>query len=357
MSELSSSSERCNEPSGEPSGEPSSEQVDEQQITSVAIAGAGVIGSGWAARMLACGVQVRLWDPNPQSFVESRKAVERAWPALFERGIAASSVPAAAVYCESLADACQGVQWVQEAAPENAEIKRALYQQLEPLLDSDCIIASSSSGLLPSELQSKLSHPQRFLVGHPFNPVYLLPLVELVPGGKTSPANLNRASAFYKHLQMKPLVVRKEVEGYLSDRLQEALWREMLHLVNDDIATPSELDDAVRYGPGLRWAIMGTALTFHLAGGAGGMKHMLEQFGPALELPWTHLKAPKLTPELIERMVAGTAQQAGDQSIAQLEALRDECLVSIMGALDNYSTQLDALTVGAGETESAGAGR
>lgn len=325
------------------------------QITSVAIVGAGVIGSGWAARMLACGVQVRIWDPNPQSFGPSRQAVERAWPALFARGIATSSVPVAAVYCDSLEEACAGVHWVQEAAPENAEIKTALYQQLEPLIDERCIIASSSSGLLPSELQSKLNHPHRFLVGHPFNPVYLLPLVELVPGGKTSPSSVAVARAFYKQLQMKPLVVRKEIEGYLSDRLQEALWREILHLVKDDIATTSELDDAVRYGPGLRWAIMGTALTFHLAGGAGGMKHMLEQFGPALELPWTHLKAPTLTPELIERMVAGTARQAGNQSIAKLEALRDECLVSIMGALDNYSTQLDALTVVDDRSEHAGA--
>ncbi len=316
-----------------------------KQIRSVAVIGAGVIGSGWAARMLACGMQVQIWDPNPQSYRPSREAIARAWPSLLARGLAKSSEPLVAAYCDSQAEACANVDWVQEAAPENMAIKTALYQQLEPLIDKHCIIASSSSGLLPSELQSKLEHPQRFLVGHPFNPVYLLPLVELVAGGETSPANLAKARSFYKQLQMKPLVVRKEIEGYLSDRLQEALWREILHLVNDDVATTSELDDAVRHGPGLRWAIMGTALTFHLAGGAGGMKHMLEQFGPALELPWTHLKAPTLTPELIERMVAGTADQAGDQSIAKLEALRDECLVSIMGALDKYAASLDALTV------------
>ena len=327
-----------------------SQSEQASQIKSVAIVGAGVIGSGWAARILACGLKVRIWDPNPESFGASRKAIERAWPALFARGIANSSVPNAPEYCESLADACAGVEWVQEAAPENMEIKTALYQQLEPLIDQHCIIASSSSGLLPSELQSALNHPHRLLVGHPFNPVYLLPLVELVPGSKTSPAVVDQARTFYQQLQMKPLVVRKEIEGYLSDRLQEALWREILHLVKDDIATTAELDDALRYGPGLRWAIMGTALTFHLAGGAGGMRHMLEQFGPALELPWTHLKAPTLTPELIERMVDGTASQAGDQSIAELEALRDECLVSVMGALDKYSTQLDALSAKADST-------
>jgi len=319
-----------------------SESFAEPRI--VAVVGAGVIGSGWAARMLACGLQVKIWDPDPQSYAQSRKAVERAWPSLYKRGIAQSPEAAAAEYCESLGSACAGVHWVQEAAPENSDLKIALYQQLEPLLDPQCIIASSSSGLLPSELQAKLTFPQRFIVGHPFNPVYLLPLVELVPGAKTSSTCASRARAFYKQLQMKPLLVRKEIEGYLSDRLQEALWREMLHLVNDDIATPSELDDALRYGPGLRWAIMGTALTFHLAGGAGGMRHMLEQFGPALKLPWTHLKAPELTPKLIEGMVDGTARQAGDQSVAQLETLRDQCLVSIMGALDSYSTQLEALT-------------
>jgi len=325
-----------------------SQPAETRQMESVAVVGAGVIGSGWAARMLACGMKVKIWDPNVQSYDLSREAVARAWPALFARGIAKSSDPLSAVYCDSLATACAGAHWVQEAAPENIDVKTDLYQQLEPLIDKHCMIASSSSGLLPTQLQSKLKHPQRLVVGHPFNPVYLLPLVEVVPGSNTSAANVDSACAFYKQLHMKPLIVRKEIEGYLSDRLQEALWREILHLVADDVATTSELDDAIRYGPGLRWAIMGTALTFHLAGGAGGMKHMLEQFGPALELPWTHLKAPELTPELIERMVAGTADQSGDQSIAKLEALRDECLVSIMGALDTYSSQLDALTATTG---------
>jgi len=313
-------------------------------INRVAVVGAGVIGSGWVARYLAKGLNVRVWDPAPATFAASRAAVERAWPALVKRGLTALQSPPPVEYCDSLAQACANAQWVQESAPENAEVKTALYAELEPLLSDDCVIASSSSGLLPSQLQAALRLPGRFLVAHPFNPVYLLPLVELVPGESTRSAVLEQAKAFVSGLAMQPLVVRKEIEGYLSDRLQEALWREILHLVKDGVASTAELDDAVRYGPGLRWAIMGTCLTFHLAGGDNGMRHMLEQFGPALELPWTHLKAPELTDDLIERMVDGTQAQAGDQSVAELEALRDDALVAIMGALDTYHTRLAALS-------------
>ena len=199
--------------------------------------------------------------------------------------------------------------------PENMHLKLAVHREIDQAADVHSLIASSSSGLLPSEIQAAHRHPERMFIAHPFNPVYLLPLVELVPGTHTDTERMAVAGDFYASMNMHPLSLRREIEGYLSDRLQEALWREALHLVNDDIATTGELDDAIIYGPGLRWAFMGTCLTFHLAGGQGGMRHMLEQFGPALQLPWTHLRAPELTPALIEKMVEGTAEQAAGQSI------------------------------------------
>ena len=174
------------------------------------------------------------------------------------------------------------------------------------------------------------------MIGHPFNPVYILPLVEIVGGSKTSTKTIKDVKDFYKSMGMYPLEVRKEIEGYLSDRLQEAQWREILHLVKDGVANTQELDDAIIYGPGLRWAMMGTCLTFHLAGGDAGMRHMLEQFGPALKLPWTKLEAPELTEDLIERLVEGTQLQAGDKTIDELGELRDSCLIEIIQALKKY---------------------
>jgi carnitine 3-dehydrogenase len=168
------------------------------------------------------------------------------------------------------------------------------------------------------------------LIGHPFNPVYLLPLVEVVPGVRTKPATIKKAIRFYEQLGMRPLHVRREIAGYISDRLQEAIWREALHMINDGVATTEEIDAAIVYGPGLRWAFMGTFLTFHLAGGEGGMRHMLEQFGPALKLPWTKLRAPELTPQLASRVINGTRSQANGRSIKQLERWRDDKLIKIM---------------------------
>jgi carnitine 3-dehydrogenase len=205
------------------------------------------------------------------------------------------------------------------------------------------VIASSTSGLVPSDLQRDMTAPERLLVGHPFNPVYLLPLVELVGGRQTAAAAIDAAARFYTHIGMHPLRVRREVPGHLTDRLQEALWREVLHMVNEDVATTGELDDSIVYGPGLRWAAMGTNLIYHLAGGETGMRHMLRQFGPALKWPWTRLEAPELTEELIDKMVAGTEAQAAGRSIRELERLRDDYLVAIQQVLREYN-------IGAGAT-------
>ena len=259
------------------------------------------------------------------------------WPILKKTGKLNEELKFNLKICDSLGKACEDANIIQESAPEDINIKRSVHHDIEENSPNDALIVSSSSGLLPTNIQEGLKFPERFAIGHPFNPVYILPLVEIVGGKLTSQSTIESLRDFYESIKMHPLIVRNEIEGYLSDRLQEAQWREILHLVNDDIATTRELDEAIMYGPGLRWAIMGTCLTFHLAGGKTGMRHMLEQFGPALELPWTKLKAPKLTNDLIEKMVSGTSEQAGEKSVKELEKLRDECLIEILQALKKFN--------------------
>jgi carnitine 3-dehydrogenase len=202
------------------------------------------------------------------------------------------------------------------------------------------IISSSSSGLLPTKIYSKCKNPSRTMIGHPFNPVYLCPGVEIVPGKKTNKFFLNKAKKFYKSISMNPIMVKKELPGYLSDRLQEALWREALHIINEGYATTEDLDRAIEDGPGMRYSLMGTFLTFHLAGGKGGMKHMLKQFGPSLKLPWTKLKAPKLTKKLSSRVIKGTKQQSKGRSVASLSNIRDEYLVNLLKMRKKYESKI-----------------
>ena len=305
-------------------------------MTQIAIIGTGVIGTGWCARLIANGHKVKAWDPAKNFGNQLQSDLKRLWPILKKSGLTENASIVNLSICSSLAEACIDADFIQESAPEDIKIKKTIHHEIDNVSKENAIIISSSSGLLPSEIQSDLSYPERFAIGHPFNPVYILPLVEIVGGSKTSTKTIQVLKDFYKSMGMYPLEVRKEIEGYLSDRLQEAQWREILHLVKDGIANTQELDDAIIYGPGLRWAIMGTCLTFHLAGGNSGMRHMLEQFGPALKLPWTKLEAPELTEDLIERMVKGTQLQAGDKTIDQLEELRDSCLIEIIQALKKY---------------------
>ncbi len=276
--------------------------------------------------------------------------VDNAWFALEKLGFDRSQSGNVS-FSDDLEKVAGTCDFIQESAPENLELKKRLHEQLDAVVPPGVVIASSSSGLLPSEIQANVSHPDRILIGHPFNPVYILPLVEIVKGKNTSDRCASEAAEFYRAIGMYPLMVRKEIEGYVSDRIQEAVWREALHMVADGVASTQDIDDAIVYGPGLRWAIMGVCLTFHLAGGEQGMRHMLEQFGPALKLPWTHMDAPELTDELIDRMVTGTLTQAGNQSIRDLEILRDNCLIEILEVLSRYkfaagNTQFKADTVG-----------
>jgi carnitine 3-dehydrogenase len=303
----------------------------------VGLLGGGVIGGGWAARFLLHGVDVRLYDPD----LEAGRKVERmlanarhAWQSLTlvplpeEGRLTIVATPEGAV---------EGADFVQESAPEREDIKRLLLAQASRVAGPTTVFASSTSGLLPSRLQLDMEHPERMVVGHPFNPVYLLPLVEVCAGEKTSPAAVERAEEVYRSAGMSPLRVRTEVPGFIADRLMEALWREALWMVNDGVATAGEIDDAISLGAGLRWSIMGTFLVYRIAGGEAGMRHFMEQFGPSLNWPWSKLtEVPELTEGLLDRIAEQSDLQAAGRSIDELERYRDECLVAVLQGLRSH---------------------
>jgi carnitine 3-dehydrogenase len=306
------------------------------RIERVAIVGTGVIGSGWAARCLAHGLDVVATDPAAGAEERLRSIVAHAWPALEKTELADGASPDRLEFSKIRADAVSSADFAIEAAPENEAIKRELIAAIDADTASHVVIASSSSGLLPSRIQADCKHPERVLIAHPFNPVYLLPLVEIVAGQQTGPEAMRVADGFCRSLGMQPLRLRMEIEGYLGNRLQEAIWREALHLLADGVATSAEIDAAVRLGPGLRWAFMGPCLSFHMAGGDAGMEHVLEQFGPTLKLPWTKLEAPELSGELRERLIEGTRSQASGFTTAELERRRDDCLIEIQQVIAKY---------------------
>jgi carnitine 3-dehydrogenase len=300
----------------------------------VGLLGAGVIGGGWAARFALNGIDVRLYDPDPEAPRRLDSMLDNARRAYAKLTIVPLPVEGTVTFVGSPEEAAAGADLVQESAPERVELKQRLLAAASAAAGPDVVLCSSTSGLRPSLLQAEMQHPERFVVGHPFNPVYLLPLVELCGGALTAPETVARAAELYRLVGMHPLVVRSEIDGFLADRLLEALWREALWLVNDDVATVDEVDDAVRYGAGLRWAVMGTFLTYRLAGGEAGMDHFLAQFGPALELPWTKLvDVPELTPALLDKLALQSDLQAGGRSVVELERERDDSLVAVLQAL------------------------
>src|SRR5436305_7331595 len=323
---------------------------------SVALLGGGVIGAGWAARFVLNGCDARLFDPVPEASAGAAEVLENARAAYAKLKLAPLPPEGELRFVDSVAEAVAGAELVQESAPERPGLKRELLAEADHAAPPDAVVCSSTSGLRPTELQSEMQRPDRFCVAHPFNPVYLLPLVELCGGEQTAPETLGRADAFFRCVGMHPLVVRSEIDGFVADRLLEALWREALWLVNDGVATVEEVDDAIRYGAGLRWAFMGTFLTYRIAGGEEGMRHFLRQFGPALEWPWTHLTdVPKLTDELVETIAAQSDAQAGGLSARELERLRDRVLVRLLQALRAEETGAGA-TLAAWERELLGAG-
>ena len=309
-------------------------------IKKVAVIGTGVIGAGWIIRCLAHNKIVYAFDKDPKLKNSLIKEIKRTWPFVKKLFRKNKLNLKNFYYFTSLEKTLRDADFIQECATENYDLKTKLMSTIGNYAKSNALISSSSSGLLPTRIYSKCKNPQRSLIGHPFNPVYLLPAVEIVPGKKTTAKYLNQAKKFYKSISMNPIMVKKELPGYLSDRLQEALWREGLHIINEGYATTEDLDRAIEDGPGLRWSLMGTFLTFHLAGGKAGMKHMLEQFGPALKLPWTKLKAPKLTKNLSSRIISGTKNQSKGKSVSMISNIRDEYLVELQMMRKKYEKKL-----------------
>ena len=309
------------------------------KIKTIGIVGTGVIGTGWIIRNLAHNKIVHAYDQNKNLKKYVLKEISRTSKnikKLFKKKLPLKNLK----FFNSLEESLHHVDFVQENVLENYKVKTDLIQKISKYVRSDVIISSSSSGLLPSKIFSKCKNPERGIIGHPFNPLYLLPAVEIVPGRRTKKQSLIKANNYYKSISMKPIMLKKELPGYLSDRLQEALWREGLHIINENYATTEELDRAIEDGPGLRYSLMGTFLTFHLAGGNAGMKHMLRQFGPALKLPWTKLKAPKLTKRLSKRLISGTKKQAKGKSINKLSNIRDEYLVDLLKIRKKYENKI-----------------
>lgn len=304
------------------------------EVRRVGIVGGGVIGAAWAARFLLNGIDVAVFDPDPEVERKTLEVVANARRAQTRLHGAALPPEGRLRFAGSVADAVADADFIQESLPEREDLKQRVLGEIDAAMPAHAVIGSSTSGLLPTRLQGAMARPDRLVVGHPFNPVYLLPLVEVCGGDSTSQATIDIASALYTRVGMKVLHVRHEIDGFIADRLLEAVWREALWLINDGIATAGEIDDAIRFGAGLRWSFMGTFLTYRLAGGEAGMRHFLEQFGPAMEWPWTKLVAPKLTDELIDRVAAQSDEQAGDVSLREYEALRDNCLVDVIHALE-----------------------
>ena len=315
-----------------------------KQVKTLGLLGTGVIGGGWAARALHAGINVVASDIDPKMEEWIREAVDTASSSLHALTEGIDLPPKGKLtFTSDPTTMAQQSDFIQENIPEVLNIKRESLKIIANVTNEEIIISSSTSGFMPSELQEGMKFPERFIVGHPFNPVYLCPLVEIVGGKETSNNAKEIAKIFYQSIGMHTLMVRREVPGHISDRLQEAMWREILHTLNDDLATTGEIDESIVYGPGLRWSIMGMNQLYMMAGGKGGARHFIEQFGPALKWPWSHLKAPELTEKIINQFVEGTKTQAKGKTIREMEKVRDECLVAIQRVLAKHN-------MGAGKT-------
>jgi 3-hydroxyacyl-CoA dehydrogenase len=302
-----------------------------KSINTVAIIGTGVVGASWAALFLAKGLEVVATDVAPDADASLRHFVEAAWPALKRLGLAPGASQSNLKFAADLATAVKNADFVQENGPERIDFKRKLYRQLDDLLSADVIIASSSSGLTMSEIQSNCtSHPERCVIGHPFNPPHLVPLVEIVGGAKTSEETIQRAFEFYTSIGKRAVRLHKEVPGHVANRLQAALGREVYHLVAEGVVSVADVDTALCWGPGLRWGIMGQVLLNHLGGGEGGIDHFFAQFTGPMTAWWKVLGSPVLTPELQQTLIDGLHAEVGSRSIDELAAQRDEVLLGLL---------------------------
>ncbi len=303
-------------------------------ITNAACIGGGVIGAGWVARLLLNGIDVSIYDPDPEAgrkVDEVMKGARRAYRRMAPGGLPKEGKLTFAV---TIADAVADADLIQESVPERLDIKHKVLAEIDRYAPANALVGSSTSGIKPSDMAVAMKHPERLVVGHPFNPVYLLPLVEIVGGADTLPEAIEMAREIYASIGMKPVVIRKEIEAFVGDRLLEACWREALWLVKDGICSVEELDDIMRYGFGLRWAQMGMFQVYRVAGGEAGMRHFMAQFGPCLKWPWTRLMdVPDFNDELVDLIATQSDEQSGQWSIRELERIRDDNLVAIMEAL------------------------
>jgi 3-hydroxyacyl-CoA dehydrogenase len=302
----------------------------EKPVHRVGIVGTGVIGASWAAHYLARGFDVVCTDPAPNAEANLRKYVSEAWPALVTIGLAPGASRERLSFTTNMREALSKADFVQENGPERKDFKIKLFADMDDATPPDSIIASSSSGITPSVMQSACKRPERILVGHPFNPPHIIPLVEVVGGAKTSPEAIEQAMAFYASIGKKPILLRKEIPGHVANRLQIALYKEVLYLIEQDVLSVADVDDAVSWGPGLRWGIIGPNLQFHLAGGAGGMKHFMEGVFTGLAPVMDNLGNPRVTPELKQKVTEGVLQEAGKRSVEQIANSENEQLLGLL---------------------------
>lgn len=301
-------------------------------VRRVAVVGTGVIGASWTAYFLAQGLDVNATDPSPGAEERLRQAVAQHWPTLERFGLAAGASVDRLRFHDSLEDAVAVADFVQENGPERMDFKIELFRRMDAAAPPDAILASSSSGLAISGVQSGCAHPQRVVLGHPFNPPHLIPLVEVIGGELTSSDTIERTLAFYAAIGKRPIHVKREVKGHIANRLQAALWREAFHLVEQGVASVADIDTAIAHGPGLRWAVMGPFMNLHLSGGAGGIAHVLAHLGGPIEDWWKDLGAPSMTPALQAQVSEGVAQELGARRTAELEAARDTLLLNLIRA-------------------------
>src|SRR5258706_9153381 len=303
----------------------------DKPIRRIAIVGTGVIGASWAAQYLARGLDVVATDPAPNAEAKLRKYVDDAWGVLTAIGLTPDASRDRLSFSADMKPALAQADLVQENGPERPDFKVKLFADMDDATPPDSLIASSSSGITPSVMQSKCRFPERVLVGHPFNPPHIIPLVEVVGGTKTSPEALAQAMQFYASIGKKPIQLRKEMPGHVANRLQLALYREVLYLIDQDVLSVADADDAVSWGPGLRWGVMGPNLQFHLAGGAGGIKHFLEGVFEGLTPVFKSLGDPAITPELKAKIARGVLKEAGPRSVGQLGEQENEGLIGLLG--------------------------
>lgn len=309
-------------------------------VKRVAVVATGVIGASWAAYFLARGLDVDAWDPSPGAQERLRAAVAAHWEALSRQGLADGAHLDRLRWHDRLEDALAQADFVQENGPERLDAKVELFRRMDAAAPAHAILASSTSGLAISDIQQACARPERVVLGHPFNPPHLIPLVEVGGGQRTAPEAVGQAMAFYAHIGKRPIQVRREIKGHIANRLQAALWREAFHLVNEGVATVSDIDTAIAQGPGLRWALMGPFMNLHLSGGEGGIAHLLAHLGGPIEDWWRDLGAPSMDAALQHQVVDGVAQALGTRQATELARARDALLIDLLrakqssGALD-----------------------